>query len=314
MNSRRSAVLLMGGCGFLGQSIAEHLAAQGTPVRIFDRPQAIIEPLVSGPLVEYYGGDFGALQSFDYLSGVDTVIHLVHTTIPSTSMQNMAYDVESNVIPSIKFFKILAEKGIRKVIYMSSGGTVYGAPKQTPVAENDETCPISSYGTSKLAIENYLQLYSQLYALCGISVRLTNPYGRFQLPGTPIGAVANFLIKAASDQEIEIWGDGSIVRDYIYISDVVTAIDSLIRTDGLDSGAYNLSFGKGYSLNEVASLIRDITCINLNIKYLPGRNFDVKRIVLTCDKLKNATDWLPKVDLPQGILKLWNHLKEMNDK
>lgn len=304
-------ILLIGGGGFLGQSLAEHLSSKGFDIRIFDLPEILSQHQQTDQRFTRIAGDFSVIANDDNLfSGVDTVFHLIHTTIPVTSMKDVFYDAESNIIPSIRLFRIMAERRIPKLIFLSSGGAVYGIPKKIPASENDRTAPICPYGVSKLAIERYLQQFSNQYGFKGISVRLSNPFGKHQLPGKPIGAIANFLVRAAKDEEIEIWGDGSVVRDYIYISDVMAAMQGIMESATIPSGAYNLGYGVGHSLNQVVDLIHQVTGKAPRVAYKRQRGFDVPEITLDCTKLKNSATWTPKVELADGIRKLWRYLNE----
>lgn len=304
-------VLLVGGCGFLGRSLAEHLSSQGFEIRILDLPEAVAQYQPSDPRITCTSGDFYALKTDDDLfSGVDTVFHLVHTTIPSTSMNDAFYDAQTNILPSIRLFGIVAERRVPRVIFISSGGTVYGVPRKVPISEDHPTAPICPYGMSKLAIESYLRQFSDQYGFKGVSVRLSNPYGKHQLPGKPIGAVAAFLVRAARDQEIEIWGDGSVVRDYIDISDVMTALQKITESPTIPSGSYNLGYGKGHSLNQLLDLIRQVTGKIPRAAHKQNRGFDVPEIILDCKKLMTSIEWTPKVELADGLRKLWRHLNE----
>jgi UDP-glucose 4-epimerase len=257
----------------------------------------------------YHCGDFLRIEEESRLfEGVTTIIHLIHTTIPSTSMQDMVYDVASNVIPSLRLLEQARQWGVSRFLFISSGGTVYGAPQRIPVSEEDPTLPLCSYGITKLAIEKYVQLYTRFHGIRGVVIRLSNPYGRHQLGGVPVGAIANFLNKVKKGQPIEIWGDGSIVRDYIYIDDVVEAIERIVTHHTLAAGVYNLGSGQGYSLNEVLTEICRVTKISPEVSYLPSRPFDVPKIVLNVERIKRALQWEPRVSLREGITRMWSYL------
>jgi UDP-glucose 4-epimerase len=301
----------MGGCGFLGQSLAEHLSSKGFDIRIFDLPEVLSRYKQTDQRFTRIAGDFSVLENDDNLfSDIDTVFHLIHTTIPVTSMKDAFHDAASNIIPSIRLFRIVAERRISKLIFLSSGGTVYGVSRKAPISEDDPTNPICPYGVSKLAIERYLQHFSSQHGFKGISVRLSNPFGKHQLPGKPIGAIANFLSRTAQNQEIEIWGDGSIVRDYLYISDVMNALERIVESETIPSGVYNLGFGTGHSLNQILDLVRKTSRKNLTVTYKEQRDFDVPEIVLDCTRIKNDIPWRPEIELAEGIEKLWRYLSK----
>ena len=305
-------ILLIGGCGFLGRSLADSLNARGYPLKIFDRPEAIGRRSREAPGPLYYSGDFEFIEHENALfDDVSAVVHLVHSTTPSSSMLNIAFDAESNIISSIRLLETVRRHGIRRFLFISSGGTVYGTPSRLPVLEDDPTTPLCAYGVSKLAIEKYVKLYSCSYGMEGVVVRLANPYGAHQLVGTTVGAVTNFLIRTARRQPIQVWGDGSIVRDYIYIDDVTDAIERLlVRPWGGGHWLYNLGSGKGYSLNEILGVIRAVCRLKPMVQYLPPRLIDVPAIVLDASRLQRELGWRASVTLREGIERLWRRMRD----
>lgn len=304
-------ILLVGGCGFLGRSLTEYLSQRNYRLRVYGRLESITPFAQEFPALSYVHGDFSQIGTTDTLfDGITAIVHLIHTTIPSTSMENMEYDVTSNVIPSLRLLEQARKHGISRFIFVSSGGTVYGEPQQIPASEEDPVTPLCSYGITKLAIEKYVQMFSRLHGLQGIVVRLSNPYGRGQLQGTPVGAVAHFLNCVATGRPIEIWGDGSAIRDYIYIEDVVEAFEQLLTRPSFPPGVYNLGTKTGYSLNDILKEIRDITGTFPEVRYLEGRPFDVQRIILNADRLNSLLQWKPRISLPEGIRRMWAFVKE----
>jgi UDP-glucose 4-epimerase len=304
-------ILLVGGCGFLGRSLTEYLAQRNYSMRVYDRAESINPFAQEFSSISYVHGDFSQIGTADTLfDGVTAIVHFIHTTIPSTSMANMEYDVTSNVIPSLRLLEQARKHGISRFIFVSSGGTVYGEPQHIPVSEEDPVFPLCSYGITKLAIEKYVQMFSRLYGLHGIVVRLSNPYGRGQLRGTPVGAVAHFLNCVSTGRPIDIWGDGSAIRDYIYIEDVVEALEQLITHQSLPPGVYNLGTKTGYSLNDILKEIRDITGVLPEVRYLENRPFDVRRIVLNADRLNSLLQWKPRISLQEGLRRMWAFVKE----
>ncbi len=186
--------LVIGGNGFIGTHLVTALKAEGIQVRVFDRyPSKFAEPDTK---VEYIVGDLGNHGALnEIVNGMDWVFHLAYTTLPKTSNDDPLYDVRSNLIDTIQLLQECNNFGIKKFVFVSSGGTVYGVPQTVPIKESHPTDPICSYGITKLAIEKYLQLFYHLYSLEYVVLRLSNPYGPGQNPNAKQGAMAFFLVK-----------------------------------------------------------------------------------------------------------------------
>jgi UDP-glucose 4-epimerase len=295
--------LVLGGRGFIGSHLVEALLDQGYIVRCFDRPH--VAPLgnahLNNPHFELCEGDLASEADVaDALIGCDICYHLVSTTLPKSSNADPVFDVESNLLGTVRLLTHAVKSGVRKIVFVSSGGTVYGVPTAVPIPETHPTDPVCSYGITKLAIEKYLGLFQQLHGLEYTVLRLANPYGERQRTHASQGAIAVFLGKVLRGETIEIWGDGSVIRDYIHIADVV---DALILAIGKTSGerVLNIGAGRGYSLNEVLDAIEKATGLPSQRKYLPGRPFDVPVSVLCIEQAKRVLGWAPKVDFDQGL-------------
>lgn len=307
-------VLLIGGCGFIGSHVADSLIEKGIAVRIFDRrPEQFRDPL---PRVEYVMGDLSdTAQVFEAMSGVDAVIHLVSTTVPSTSNLDPVSDIKGNLISTVRLLEMMRAADIRKIVYLSSGGTVYGIPKTDPVAEDHPLNPISSYGIVKVAIENYMQMEQQLHGLHQTVLRASNPYGPRQGHGGIQGIIGTHLWRTARGEGVEIWGDGSVVRDFIYVRDLADLCVAALKSDR--SGCYNAGYGQGASINDIVDRIRKVMAdepgVTFDPIYKPGRNFDVPRVVLDTTKAQRDFQWAPKVDLTKGIARTWDWVKQASD-
>lgn len=296
-------VLVLGGNGFIGSHLVDKLLAEGHFVRVFDRH----EEYYRKPLdrVDYRIGDFGNRGLLvAALRDIDMVFHLIMTTLPKTSNDDPAFDVSSNVVETIFLLEQCIAVGIKKVIFISSGGTIYGNPMILPVAEDSPTEPLCSYGITKLTIEKYLSLFNYLYGLDYVVLRPSNAYGERQNPSGIQGAITVFLGKAAKGDTIEIWGDGGVIRDYIYVDDLV---EGIYRAAVLKSKSrvFNLGSGKGCSLNEIIKVIRRVTKSDVKVLYKEKRSFDVPRIYLDITRAKNELSWVPITSLEAGIEKTW---------
>lgn len=291
-------VLVLGGGGFIGLNLCHALLEQGHQVRVLDRE--ISDPGLAKD-VDWQLGDFRDLSTLNRcIQGQDYVFHLISTTLPKTSNEDPVYDVESNLIGSLRILDVCRNNSVEKVVFLSSGGTVYGSLESVPVVESHPNRPISSYGITKLAIEKYLSLYKHLYGLPYTVFRLANPYGRYQRPLGAQGAVAVFLGRALRGEPIEIWGDGSVVRDYIYIADVVSALVAALDYDGPEE-IFNLGSGRGVSLSQLVGAISDVADHPVQVVYKPARSLDVPVNVLDISRISASLGWAPRVDLPEGL-------------
>jgi UDP-glucose 4-epimerase len=196
--------------------------------------------------------------------------------------------------------------GVQGIVFASSGGTIYGDGSGEPLKEDHDKAPLSAYGVVKLAIEHYLQLYHSQFGLKTFSLRISNAYGPGQLKGVVIGSVARFLRNVVEGETIEIWGDGSIVRDYVYIDDIVDAFTRcVLNLDEMKAGSYNIGSGVGHSLNQVIELVSEITGLSARVDYTEARRFDVHSIVLDPSKMTRESGWRPKVNLTGGIQRMF---------
>lgn len=302
-------VAIVGGAGFIGSSIAQLLAKEEIELGIFDTEEKLrkhTKLLQSYRTTIFPYPDVSDLDR--HLNGYDILVHLACTTEPESSMESMIYDARTNIVPSLELFQAAMDAGMERIIFSSSGGTVYGIPRTLPAKEDDAGNPICAYGVSKLSIENYLGLYANSGLIKGISLRIGNPYGLFQFEGTTIGIVAHFLTAISKGNELQVWGDGSIVRDYIDIDSVARAFVTAITSSSLPSGSYNIGTGRGISINELIELLFKVTGRRVPVKYNKGRSFDVPGIYLDSSRFSSLTSWRPGIPPEEGIRNMWNHL------
>lgn len=295
-------VLILGGCGFIGSHLVDQLLAKGHQVRVLDRtPERYRQPL---PKVDYRLGSFAdAPLLAEALEGVEVVYHLISTTVPSTSNLDPVADVEGNLIASLRLLQLMVQKNISKIVFLSSGGTVYGIPEKTPISESHPLHPICSYGVVKVAIENYLEMYHQLHGIEYVVLRASNPYGERQGHVGVQGVIGTFMMKLLNDEPIDIWGDGGIVRDFIYVSDLVSLC--VLAGEKAVHGIYNAGSGTGHTINDIVTTLSSVTGKNIHPAYKPGRGYDVPRVTLDINSAMSAFDWCPEVDLAVGISTTW---------
>jgi UDP-glucose 4-epimerase len=243
------------------------------------------------------------------LQGIDIVFHLVSTTTPQTSNEDPLFDVQSNVLEAIHLLQECVAQSIKKVVFVSSGGTIYGNPDVLPVPEDSPTNPLCSYGISKLTIEKYLQLFYHLHQLDYLIVRPSNPYGPRQNPKNRQGLISVMLDRIARNQEIEIWGDGEVVRDYIYIADLVEAMSLSAFMDST-TRVMNLGSGTGLSINQLIRKVSEVLNVSVRVNYRPARGFDVPAIYLDIARAKAQLSWAPTTALEDGIQKTWAAIQQ----
>lgn len=294
--------LIMGGCGFIGSAVSDQLLKEGWAVRIFERPGVLpyrnFGPHEQVEMVEGVFEDLSAVRNA--LRGVDAVVHLIATMLPRRSNEAPYEDVQSNVLGSLQLMQEMTAQGISRIVFASSGGTIYGTPVHLPIREDHPTQPQVSYGICKLMIEKYLNLFSQLHGLRPISLRIANPYGGRQRIDTAQGAVAVFLHRALQRKTVEIWGDGSVVRDYLHVADVAKAVSAALQYEG-QYQVMNIGAGRGLSLNELLDEISKMLGRRIDRRYLPKRSFDVPISVLDISLAKAEMGWAPSIPLRMGL-------------
>lgn len=295
--------LILGGAGFIGSHLAQGLLAAGHQVTIFDRPNLVLPPeLLADKRIEWLEGDF--LNEDDLarvVPGSEVIFQLVSATLPKSSNDNPVYDVESNIIGTLRLLNLARLHAVKRVVFASSGGTIYGLPHTLPIAETHSTEPLVSYGISKLAIEKYLHLYQALYGIDYCVLRIANPFGERQRVSAAQGAVAVFLHRAMNNEVIHVWGDGSVVRDYIYVKDVTTAFMRALAYHG-EQRVFNIGAGQGMSLNDILTAIEKLLGRPVARSYEPGRKFDVPVNVLDITRARELLGWQPEISFHDGLV------------
>ncbi|MGP4751119.1 NAD-dependent epimerase/dehydratase family protein [Agrobacterium tumefaciens] len=299
-------VLLTGGNGFIGSHVVDGLLKIGCGVRVFARKHERFRR--PNPLVDYRLGEFDDLSSLaEALAGVDVVYHLLSSTVPATAAASPIYDVESNLIGALRLITLMKTMNVRRIVFFSSGGTVYGPPEELPINEAHPTRPINSYGIVKVAIENYLLAAARNGELSPLILRLSNPYGPRQGHDGVQGVISTFLSRIYRGLPVEVWGNGSVVRDYIYVSDVASLCQRLVDTNV--TGVFNVGSGAGVSIAEILEIVRQVTRDGAEVIYKDGRVLDVERNFLDIAAIKKEFGWEPAYDLRSGIEETWEWIR-----
>jgi UDP-glucose 4-epimerase len=297
-------VLVLGGHGFIGSHIVERLLQDGYHVRVFAR-----QPNPTVHKVENVIGDFLDIAKIsESLSNIDAVIHCISTTVPSTSALDPEYDVETNLLGSIRLLRIMEEQGVKRIVYLSSGGTVYGNPVVTPVPESAPLNPVSSYGAVKVAIEKFIDIMHMNKGLQSVILRPSNPYGERQGHTGVQGLISTLLYNTLKGIPSLIYGDGTAVRDYIHVSDIANLVGRILASD--HCGVYNAGYGEGRSVLQIIESIENVIGMAVPINFMPARGFDVKEIILDSSLAHQHFGWRPSVFLEQGIKRQYEWVRE----
>ena len=302
MFSMKKSCLVLGGSGFLGSHLCEALVLAGYHVRALV-PEGFSLNNLTAILnrVEILRLDMnGAVKNDEIWGGVNLVFHLACTTRPQTSNDSPARDVEENVVPTLRILDRCVANKIRRLVFVSSGGTVYGPPCHMPIREDHPTAPICAYGIHKLAIEHYLHLYETLHGLDYRVARVANVYGERQTIHGNQGLVGTAIEKIEADLPIPVYGNGEVVRDYIHVSDVVNALLCLASTASAYK-TFNVGSGNGNSVMEIIQAVEKALGLNAILHFQPIRPLDVPKNVLDIARIQNETGWVPKLSLQEGI-------------
>lgn len=294
MTSNKAVVL--GAGGFIGINLVNELVSQGFEVLCFDQAVSRNWPKEARVVL----GDFASVPP-DLVCELDNAIvfHLVSSCRPSLETTSAADEIQRDFVSTVRYLEATKARELRW-IFVSSGGTVYGESDDREIRESRPADPLCSYGALKFAIESYFSLYGKLYGLDYIVVRPANPYGPWQHPLRGQGLVTALVYKALIRDPIEIWGDGSNVRDYIYIEDVVSGILSAAMNGSMGE-IYNIGTGQGLSINQLIEAIGATLNVPPKVSYGAARFIDVKRNVLSISKLSSHTGWTPKTPIHLGI-------------
>lgn len=294
-------VLVLGGSGFIGSRLIKTLLEKGALVTNFDR---VITEIGKQGIQTIHGDFFDTVQLMEAVKGQDVVIHAVSTIIPGNSWSDYMAGYEKEFIQTVKLLKRTAENG-QKLIFLSSGGTVYGQTDGMPIGEGTCCRPINHYGSLKVCIESVMQAFIADHADFMIA-RLANPYGPGQDYKKGVGFIDAAIKHALYKEPLEIWGDGDNVRDYIYIDDACRMLCDLITYEG-NERVFNISTGVGVTQKEILSFVRSMVG-EVTPVFKPERPVDVKRIVLDNSLYRQTFDFTPRT-LQDGILQYATLLK-----
>lgn len=304
-------ILFIGGAGFIGSCIIKNMLQSLRDFNVFvieppfaslSRLEGLNVKVIKGELVNL-DTMFLTLEAYK----IDTVVHLVSTIIPGSDFENYKREYQNVIFPTIEIMKFCAERKI-KFVYFSSGGTIYGDTADLrKFKETDPMLPISYYGWSKQMMENSIHYVHRTAGLEYLILRPSNPYGYGQNIYGKQGLVAVAIGKILSGEPIQIWGDGSNIRDYIYIDDLAKIVVQLL-SKGIDNITLNIGSGTGNSITEILNELKDIVAEEVKIEFLPSRKIDVSNMILDVSELKKYVEW-EETPLYQGISHFYQDVK-----
>lgn len=291
------SAVVTGATGFIGQNLLQALAerkerAIGVSRTPFLGPQDNLVSWRAHPQTEK---EWGKILDEAYV-----VYHCAWSSLPQSSNEDAIIDASENILGTLQLLKAAKGRKDLRIVFLSSAGTVYGTLNSVPVSEKHSTNPRCAYGVSKLAIEKYLALYRSLWGLDTVALRISNAYGPGQRVGRNFGAIATFATRALRGDPISIFGDGSVVRDYIYIDDLVRAMIAAGRLHGGPS-EINIGSGVGKSLGDILYLLGKIITKEMKVEYLAKREFDVPVSVLDISLARAALNWMPHTPFELGV-------------
>lgn len=302
--------VVLGGAGFLGRHVGRAMAAEGFEVWSVDRMSAgTTAPWLQGEIVAAYHDTDTWL---DCCGGVvDVIVHLASSTVPASANDNPVEDADMNLLGTLRLLQGLRGCQARpRLLFASSGGAVYGRPQWVPLGENHPTLPMGSYGVTKVAIEHHLRIEEAIHGLPYRILRLSNPYGEWQRPNSIQGVIAVFAHHALHGRPVDVWGDGSVVRDFVYAADVGRAFVAAARHGG-EGRVFNVGGGEGHSVNHIIATLEQLLGRTVERRVHAARPFDPPVNVLDIQRARDELRWRPTVAFEEGVAKALDWLRSV---
>ncbi|QIL39211.1 NAD-dependent epimerase/dehydratase family protein [Pedobacter sp. HDW13] len=308
-------VAIIGGNGFIGKNFASYFANKGYQVSVIDR--SISGAAAENKYIRYFSVDIHHTpELIGICESADAVIWLVHASVPSTKDESLVDDFMLNVSPIVKFLEKAEQiSSLAKFVYLSSGGTVYGnVSTHQPIKEIQELNPISNYGLSKVVAEDYVRYITQDKSFESVILRPSNVYGPYQNLVKPQGIVGFAFNSIKNNTILDLYDEGRVIRDFIFVGDLVEAVESsiLMEKNSGKTTIYNVGSGDGHSIREIIAKIEEITGSQLQLNHKSSRNFDCAYNVLDTTKLLDHTGWHKKTPMEEGLQKVWNWIENEN--
>lgn len=296
-------ITIIGGTGYIGENITKDLMA--------DNQIVIASRNIRASHIEYNHNvkhvmfDVNSFESVDFVANSDALIYLACNSNPFTSNKDYSSDIQTNMLSAVRVFTEVAKMGVKKIVFSSSAGAIYENKYGFKCSEDEKKAPVSSYGIVKLALEGYLNLIRGQFGVDFNVLRIANPYGSIQDHRAGTGVIASIISSVINNESIKIWGDGTIKRDFLYISDLVAAFRSAVYLS-TESKIFNIGSGTSYSINQVIQEVEKIANLKLTVKYTQGRGTDLRSVDLDIGRAQSELNWVPKISLEDGIFKMIN--------
>ena len=293
--------VILGGSGFLGRHVGQAMAAAGYSVWSVDR--TLVQSAHDVPwLAGQVQAEFVDVQAWwEHCGGADVVVHLASSTVPATANADPVVDVQTNLIGNLQLLQALRAKANKpRLLFASSGGAVYGRPQSVPLSESHPTVPMGAYGVTKMAVEHHLRIEEATHGLSYRVLRLSNPYGEWQRPQGVQGVIAVFAHRALHGVPVDVWGDGSVVRDFVYAADVGQAFVAAAHHDGA-SRIFNIGGGTGHSVNHIVWTLEQLLGRAVERRVHAARPFDPPVNVLDIQRARDELAWKPTIAFEEGV-------------
>jgi UDP-glucose 4-epimerase len=301
------SVLIIGGAGFIGRALTMRLLAEGRQAHVHVLAREAVPNPIKG--AAYHVGSMAEREFvLPLLRICSTVVHVASGTTPGSSSRTPTAEVTSNIAPTLSLLEIARDCPPEHIVFLSSGGTLYAGT--SGCADEDLPPRAHSYhGAGKIALEAFLRAFAW-DAGCGlIMLRPSNVYGPGQETRRGFGFVRVALECALRGQTLEIWGDGSAVRDFLYIDDLVAAVVAALQAPP-EVEVFNVAYGSGHALSDVLEIVRRVSGRPLDVSYRPGRRSDVRAVRLKVSRIGRKLGWHARVDLEEGLARTWGWLQE----
>lgn len=300
-------IAIFGSSGFIGSALVNKYLDVGHEVLCVSRNK----PDLLSSHITYFKMEFDSYCKSELsqaLSGIDCLVYLISSSTPNTSNNDPVQDVQQNLITFIDVLSIAVDSGIGRIIFASSGGAIYSNTIKPPYFEDSPIEPLTSYGIIKIACEQYLEVFRKLHSISYASLRISNPYGPGQNPKLGFGVIPTFVKSLYMGKEINIYGDGSAIRDYLFIDDLTQAFLDLTLLKS--SGIYNVGSGVPVTLIQLINTLERITNRKFKVKFHAARDTDCSSVYLDSSKLSSEVGWFPKTSLENGLKKYIDWFEE----
>lgn len=301
--------LVLGANGFIGSHLIDALAERGDEVRAFDRFSGVTLYDANENIEQFVGDFLNRADLEEALKDIDHVYHFISTTNPATAENDPTIDIETNIRMSVELFELCVEAGVKKVFFASTGGAIYGENPSHPFSEKATPYPVSPYAIGKLTIESYLRYFRRKHGLHSVSLRISNPYGERQPFHRKQGVIPIFLEKMYRGEPLTVLGDGSMVRDYVYVKDMAQMICDMTHHDH-QAEVYNVGSGVGVTVNELVNIAEKVSDRHAQIEHSPAPSTFVQEAVLDTTRFTQEFGVTPATKLEDGMRATYEYIKK----